>query len=227
MDKVKGVAGGKSKGTGQAKAMVIEESIDVGVPLSTAYNQWTQFTEYSKFMKGVEGVEQVSETETNWRTKVFKSRRTWKATIQEQIPDERIVWTSEGPKGSTKGVVTFHELAPNLTRVLLNIEYFPDGFVEKTANLWRAAGRRARLDLKNYRRFVMMEGEPTGAWRGEIRDGQVVQSGEESTEQGSEKSPEEGEERRPRRRPPARAQRGVRDRSTSESGARPRSRRPA
>ena len=223
MDKVKGVAGGKSKGTGQAKAMVIEESIDVGVPLSTAYNQWTQFTEYSKFMKGVEGVEQVSETETNWRTKVFKSRRTWKATIQEQIPDERIVWTSEGPKGSTKGVVTFHSLDDNLTRVLLNMEYFPNGFMEKTGNLWRAAGRRARLDLKNYRRFVTMEGKETGAWRGEIREGQVVSSGDESTggeeEQEPREQPEQPEQREEspaKRRPSARPRRRVRERSSSQ-----------
>jgi hypothetical protein len=144
------------------------------VPVSTAYNQWTQFTEFAKFMKGVESVEQVSETETNWRAKVFKSRRTWKATIQEQVPDERIVWTSEGGKGSTKGVVTFHPLADNLTRVLLTLEYFPSGVMEKTGNLWRAAGRRARLDLKNFRKFVMLEGQETGEWRGEIRDGKVT-----------------------------------------------------
>jgi uncharacterized membrane protein len=224
MDKVKGLAGGKGKGSGETKATVIEESIDVGVPLTAAYNQWTQFTDFSRFMKGVESVEQVSETETNWRAKVFKSHRTWKATIQEQIPDERIVWTSEGPKGSTKGVVTFHSLGDNLTRVLLNIEYFPNGFVEKTGNLWRAAGRRARLDLKNYRRFVTMEGEETGAWRGEIRDGQVVKSGDESAEgeeeQQAREQPEQRDQREDkpaRRRPSARPHRRVRERSSSQS----------
>jgi hypothetical protein len=142
--------------------------------VSVAYNQWTQFKDFSRFMKGVESVEQTSETETNWRGKVFKSRRTWKATIQEQIPDERIVWTSEGAKGSTKGVVTFHPLGENLTRVLLALEYYPQGVVEKTGNIWRSAGRRTRLDLKNYRRFVMLEGQETGAWRGEIQEGKVV-----------------------------------------------------
>jgi len=183
-----GLGKGKGKGTGKGKIVNIEESIDVGVPVSVAYNQWTQFKDFTRFMKGVESVEQVSETETNWRAKVFKSRRTWKATIQEQVPDERIVWTSEGNKGSTKGVVTFHPLGDNLTRVLLALEYYPQGVVEKTGNIWRSAGRRARLDLKNYRRFVMLEGEATGEWRGQIEDGKVV-----------EKSDSEGSGRRPRK----------------------------
>ena len=195
LDKVKG---GKGKGSGQAKALNIEESIDVGVPVATAYNQWTQFQDFGRFMKGVESVEQSDETETNWRVKVFKSRRTWKAKIQEQVPDERIVWTSEGAKGSTKGVVTFHPLGDNLTRILVAIEYYPSGFFEKTGNLWRAAGRRARLDLKNFRRFVMMEGEATGEWRGEIRDGEVVNAGEDESE--SQAESESQEEERPRRR---------------------------
>jgi uncharacterized membrane protein len=172
-DKAKGMFG-KGKGGGKSKAMNIEETIDIGVPVSVAYDQWTQFQDFSRFMKGVESVEQTDDTELTWRTKVFKSTRTYKATIQEQVPDRRIVWTSEGAKGSTKGVVTFHPLADDLTRVLVALEYYPNGFVEKTGNLWRAAGRRARLDLKNFRRFVMMENEATGSWRGEIRDGDVV-----------------------------------------------------
>jgi uncharacterized membrane protein len=180
-DKAKNLVGGsKGKGTGKAKAMNIEESIDVGVPVSVAYDQWTQFTEFSRFTKAVESVEQVSDTETNWRAKILKSRRTWKATIQEQVPDHRIVWTSEGSKGSTKGVVTFHPLADDLTRVLLAIEYYPVGVVEKTGNIWRAVGRRTRLDLKNFRRFVTMEGEATGSWRGKVEDGKVVSGPDDS-----------------------------------------------
>jgi uncharacterized membrane protein len=186
-DKAKELVGagkGKGKGTGQQKAINIEETIDIGAPVSVAYDQWTQFKDFSRFTKGVESVEQVSETETNWRAKVFKSRRTWRAKIQEQIPDRRIVWTSEGSKGSTKGVVTFHPLADDLTRVLLTLEYYPSGVVEKTGNLWRAAGRRARLDLKNFRRFVMMEQEATGSWRGEIREGDVVEQPDSSESSG-------------------------------------------
>ncbi|WP_232291985.1 SRPBCC family protein [Frankia sp. QA3] len=98
--------------------------------------------------------------------KVFKSRRSWAAKVQEQIPDRRIVWTSEGAKGSTRGAVTFHPLADDLTRILLVIEYYPSGFMEKTGNLWRAGGRRARLDLKNFRRHITMQGEAR-AVRGE------------------------------------------------------------
>lgn len=165
---------GKGKGASKQKVVNIEESIDVGVPLSVAYNQWTQFQDFSRFTKGVESVEQSNETEMTWRGKVFKSHRSWKAKIQEQVPDKRIVWTSEGPKGSSRGVVTFHPLAEDLTRVLVAIEYYPQGFFEKTANVWRAVGRRVRLDLKNYRRFTMLEGKETGAWRGRIERGKVV-----------------------------------------------------
>jgi hypothetical protein len=144
---------------------------------------------------------------TNWRAKVFKSRRTWKATVTEQIPDRKIAWTSEGAKGSTKGVVTFHPLADDLTQVLLVLEYNPQGLFEKTGNLWRAQGRRARLDLKNFRRFIMTRGEATGSWRGEIRDGEVVrgpdeeepaedrsQQADEGQEQDEAQEPEEGQE---------------------------------
>jgi hypothetical protein len=113
---------------------------------------------------------------------VAKSRRNWKATVTEQIPDRKIAWTTEGGKGTTKGVVTFHPLADDLTQILLVIEYYPQGMFEKTGNIWRAPGRRARLDLKHFRRFIMMRGEATGSWRGEIRDGEVVRGPDEEEE---------------------------------------------
>src|SRR3954470_22167641 len=134
-------------------------------------------------MKGVKAVDAKSETESIWRVKVFRSRRTWTAKTQEQVPDRRISWTSEGAKGSTKGVISFHPLADDLTRVLLVMEYFPQGLFEKTGNIWRAGGRRARLDLKHFRRFVTLNGKATGSWRGEIRDGEVVRRpGEQDNE---------------------------------------------
>ncbi|MEV5596880.1 SRPBCC family protein [Streptomyces sp. NPDC052496] len=178
----KKLGGGRKGGGGKGKFVTISEDVDVGVPVREAYNQWTQFQEFSTFAKGVQGVESTDDTESNWRAKVFWSTRSWKAHTTEQLPDERISWTSEGAKGTLKGVVTFHELAANLTRVLLVIEYCPKGLFEKTGNIWRAQGRRARLDLKNYRRFVMMRGEATGEWRGEIRDGEVVVSHDEAVE---------------------------------------------
>jgi uncharacterized membrane protein len=177
-EKVKS-AFGKGGGGGNKKFVSIIEDISVGVPVDVAYNQWTQFQEFASFTKGVESVDQTDEVESNWRVKVFKSRRNWKASVTEQVPDRRIAWTSEGAKGTTKGVVTFHPLADDLTQVLLVIEYYPQGLFEKTGNIWRAGGRRARLDLKHFRRFVMMRGEETGSWRGEIRDGEVVRSPEE------------------------------------------------
>jgi len=198
-NKIKGLfkRGKGKRQTGPQKVTNIHEALDVGVPVSVAYDQWTQFEQFPQFMKGVEGVDAKSETEQNWRIKVFKSRRSWKGTTTEQVPDRRIVWTSEGAKGSTKGVVTFHPLADDLTRVLLSMEYYPSGFFEKTGNIWRAGGRRARLDLKHFRRFVTMRGEATGSWRGEIRDGEVVaQPDEEEQEQREQEGQEqEGQEK--------------------------------
>src|SRR4051812_46899278 len=170
------LGGGSSNGSGPVKSTLIEESIDVGVPVSVAYNQWTQFQEFGRFTKGVQSVDQEDDTTTNWKAKIAFSTRSWQANITEQVPDERIAWTADGDKGSVDGVVPFHELAPNLTRVLLELEYPPKGVLEKTANMWRAQGRRARLDLKHFRAFVMMRGEETGAWRGEVRDGDVSRS---------------------------------------------------
>jgi len=181
-DKVKGVFS-RGKSSGNAKVINIIEDINVGVPVRVAYDQWTQYQEFSKFMKGVESVEATEETKSTWRAKIAFSKRSFTATVTEQIPDQRIVWTSEGQKGSTKGVVTFHPLGENLTKVLLVLEYYPTGFFEKTGNIWRAVGRRARLDLKHYRRFVMTQNEATDSYRGEIRDGEVVRSHEEVLEE--------------------------------------------
>jgi hypothetical protein len=181
-DKLKDAFGGGGRGKsggGGGKSMTIIEDIDVGVPVRVAYDQWTQFQEFSTFAKGVVNVDaQDDDVSSNWTVKVAKSTRTWKADVTEQIPDSRISWTSEGAKATVKGVVTFHPLGENLTRVLLVLEYFPSGFFEKTGNLWRAQGRRARLDLKLYRKFLTMRGEATDGWRGEIRDGEVVKDHE-------------------------------------------------
>jgi uncharacterized membrane protein len=178
-EKVKSAFG---RSGGSKKSMNILEDITVGVPVDVAYNQWTQFQEFAGFMKGVESIDQADEVTTNWKVKVFKSHRTWKGTVTEQIPDRKIAWTTDGPKGTTKGVVTFHPLADDLTQILLVVEYYPSGFFEKTGNIWRAPGRRARLDLKNFRRFIMMRGEETGSWRGEIRDSEVVRGPDEEEE---------------------------------------------
>jgi uncharacterized membrane protein len=183
-EKVKGLFGkGRKGGGGKSRSVAIVEDIDVGVPVREAYDQWTQFQEFSTFAKGVVSVEKSDDVSSNWKVKVAKSTRSWKANVTEQVPDERITWTTEGAKGTVRGVVTFHPLQENLTRVLLVLEYFPKGLFEKTGNIWRAQGRRARLDLKLYRKFVMLRGEATDGWRGEIRDGEVVKDHDEAIEE--------------------------------------------
>jgi uncharacterized membrane protein len=203
-DKVMGAfknLGGKGKGKGKGggnKPTVIIESVDVGVDLRTAYDQWTKYQDFSTFAKGVKSASRADDTQSDWQMKIFWSNRSWKAKTTEQIPDDRISWTSEGAKGTTKGVVSFHRLDDNLTRVLLVIEYYPQGLFEKTGNIWRAQGRRARLDLKNYVRFITLKGEAEDGWRGEIRDGEVVRSHEDAVAEEEEARDEdesvEGEE---------------------------------
>jgi hypothetical protein len=166
----------------------------VGVPVTVAYNQWTEFKSFPSFMKKVEDIDQESSEKMKWKAQVFWSHRTWESTITEQVPDERIVWTSKGDKGSVDGTVTFHEVTPDLTRILVVLEYHPQGFVEQTGNLWRAPGRRARLELKHFVRHVMRETilnpDDVKGWRGEIRDGEVVReddgSGDERADEGAE-----------------------------------------
>jgi uncharacterized membrane protein len=194
-DKVTG-GGGKSGGDKATKSTNIIESIDVGVPLSVAYNQWTEFGAFPSFMKKVENVDAEEDNKLKFKAQIFLSHRTWEATVLEQIPDERIVWRSQGEKGHVDGAVTFHELAPNLTRILVVLEYYPQGLFEKTGNLWRAQGRRARAELRHFRRHVMtrtiLEPDEIEGWRGVIEDGEVVETHEEHVEQ-EEQEQDEGD----------------------------------
>ncbi|MDV7089408.1 SRPBCC family protein [Rhodococcus opacus] len=189
------VTGGGGGGGGKGKKLKltnIVETIDVGVPVQLAYNQWTQFADFPSFMKKVERVEQEADEKLEWKAQIFLSHRTWEASIIEQVPDERIVWRSKGAKGFIDGAVTFHEVTPDLTRIVLILEYHPKGLFEKTGNLWRAQGRRARLELKHFARHVMTQSilhpDEVEGWRGEIRDGEVVEPEEDEAQ------PEESEE---------------------------------
>jgi hypothetical protein len=193
--------GGGSGGQGKKlKVTVISENQDVGLPLRTTYNLWTQFADFPTFMKKVESVEQASDEKTNWKAQVFLSHRTWEATIVEQVPDSHIVWRSKGAKGHVDGAVTFTELGPNLTRVMLVLEYHPQGLFERTGNLWRAQGRRARLEFQHFRRHamsnVLLHQEEVEGWRGEIHDSEVVKTHEEALEeeQRAQEQEETGEE---------------------------------
>ena len=186
-DKVTGGGGKGSKSPKATKATNIIESIDVGVPIRVAYNQWTEFGGFPSFMKKVEKVEAQDDNKLAWKAQIFWSHRTWEATILEQIPDERIVWRSKGEKGHVDGAVTFHELGPNLTRILVVLEYYPQGLFERTGNIWRAQGRRVRAELKHFRRHVMtrtiLEPDEVEGWRGTIEDGEVVETHEEALEE--------------------------------------------
>ena len=198
LDKVKnavtGGKGGKGGRKAGAKPTHICESVDIGEPLRTVYDQGTRYEDFTTFAKGVRSVSRRDDTTSDWKLKVGPSTRDWKAGVREQLPDELIVWASEGPKGNTRGCVSFHELAPALTRVLVVVEYYPSGLFEKTGNIWRAQGRRLRLDLKHFARHVTLSDEEPDGWRGEIRDGEVVLSHEDAVEQEESEAGEESED---------------------------------
>uniref|UniRef100_A1UFH0 Cyclase/dehydrase n=1 Tax=Mycobacterium sp. (strain KMS) TaxID=189918 RepID=A1UFH0_MYCSK len=227
-DALKGVTGaltGKGGGGDKIKVTNIVEQIDVGVPVDLAYRQWTQFADFPKYMKKVEQVEQVSDEKLVWKAQIFLSHRSWESTITEQVPNERIVWRSKGDKGYVDGAITFHELAPNLTRVIVVLEYHPKGLFERTGNLWRAQGRRVRLELKHFQREVMahamLNPDDVQGWPGEIRDGEVVEDGEpdpgadEPADSDSDTGPDSDEAAPPKQRRRATARTRGGDRAAS------------
>jgi hypothetical protein len=198
-EKVSGAfRGGKGKSGGKQKLKLtnIVESVDVGVPIMLAYNQWTTYHDFPTFTKKVETAEPGDENKkVNWKAQVFWSHREWEATILDQRPDERIIWRSKGQKGHVDGAVTFHELTPTLTKIVVVLEYHPQGMFERTGNLWRAQGRRTRLELKHFQRHVMahalLNPDDIEGWRGVIEDGEVVKDhetvlDEEARERGEE-----------------------------------------
>ena len=144
-----------------------EESIDVDVPVSTAYNQWTQFESFPQFMDGVERVDQVSDTLTHWVTKIGGVTREFDAEITEQHPDERVAWrTLDGP--AQAGVVTFHRLEAAKTRLMLQLEFAPEGIVEQAGDKLGVVNRRLKGDLERFKEFIESRGTESGAWRGVI-----------------------------------------------------------
>lgn len=146
---------------------IIEKSIEVNVPARTAYNQWTQFEEFPRFMDGVLEVRQLDEKRTHWRTNVGGIEKDFDAEITEQIPDKRIAWRSRSG-ASNAGVVTFHSLNDQNTRIMLQMEYEPEGIVEQAGDLLGVASRRVDGDLKRFKEFIESKGSETGAWRGKV-----------------------------------------------------------
>jgi uncharacterized membrane protein len=147
----------------------IEESIEIEVPVSTAYNQWTQFESFPQFMDGVERVEQKDDTRLHWVAEVGGDRHEWDAEITEQHPDQRIAWKAldqEGPNG----VVTFHKLDDSRTKVMVQMEYEPEGTKESIGSFVGIDTRRVKGDLESFKDFIESRGRETGAWRGEIEN---------------------------------------------------------
>ena len=146
----------------------VTKSVDVAVPVRTAYNQWTQFEEFPRFMEGVQEVRQLSDTMTHWRTEIGGVKREFDAEITEQLPDERVAWTSiEGSKQA--GVVTFHRLDENRTRVTCQMDFEPDGVIEQAGDKLGFLDRQVKGDMKRFKEFIEGRGGvETGAWRGEV-----------------------------------------------------------
>jgi uncharacterized membrane protein len=145
----------------------IEQSVDVNVPVRTAYNQWTQFEEFPSFMDSVEQVTQIDDTHLRWKAATGGTSHEWEAEITEQRPDERIAWTSTSGKGNS-GVVTFHRLGEDATRIMLQLEWEPEGAKEQVGSAAGFDDRAVKGDLDRFKRLIEGRGVESGAWRGQV-----------------------------------------------------------
>ena len=149
----------------------VKETIDVAVPVSTVYNQWTQFEEFPKFMDGVESVGQIDDTHLRWTAEVGGERREWQAEIVEQVPDEKVAWHAVDGNGPN-GIVTFEPLGEEKTLVTVEMSYEPEGRKETLGAKIGLDTRQVREDLQRFKQLVEALGRETGAWRGEVHSGQ-------------------------------------------------------
>ena len=146
----------------------VQESVDVDVPVRVAYDQWTQFESFPNFMGGVERITQLDDRHTHWVTNVDGVKREFDAEITEQHPDERIAWNSTSGEAEHAGVVTFHRLDENTTRVMIQIDWAPQGVVEKAGAALGFDDRQVKADAKRFKEFVESHGSQTGSWRGDV-----------------------------------------------------------
>ncbi|GHG51124.1 cyclase [Flavimobilis marinus] len=146
----------------------VEESIEVNVPVRTAYNQWTQFESFPQFMTGVESITQIDDTHNHWVTSVGGVKREFDTEITEQTPDERIVWTTVAGETKQHGVVTFQSLDATTTRVTTQIEWQPEGLAEKVGDAIGVDDHRVKADMKKFKEFIESRGVETGSWRGDV-----------------------------------------------------------
>jgi uncharacterized membrane protein len=149
----------------------VEKSIEVNVPVNTAYNQWTQFEDFPKFMEGIQQVRQLDETHLHWCAEVAGKRKEWDAEITEQIPDQRIAWRSTSGARNA-GVVTFHRISDDITRIMLQMDYEPEGAMENVGDAIGILSHRVQGDLERFKDFLELRGHETGAWRGNVQQGQ-------------------------------------------------------
>jgi uncharacterized membrane protein len=147
---------------------VIEKSIEINVPVRAAYNQWTQFEEFPKFMEGVKQVKQIDDTHLHWKAEIGGKEKEWDAEITEQIPDDRIAWRNRnGAKNA--GVVTFHRLSDSRSKVMLQLEYDPEGVVENVGDTMGVVSQRVLGDLERFKQYIESRGHESGAWRGTVK----------------------------------------------------------
>ena len=153
----------------------IEKEIDVNVPVSVAYNQWTQFEEFPTFMEGVKAVRQLDDRHLLWHAEILGKDETWEAEITEQIPDRRIAWRSTtGARNA--GIVTFQPMGEGATKILLTIEYEPEGATERVGDWLGIVSQRVEGDLRRFKEAIERSGRESGAWRGTITGGGVTES---------------------------------------------------
>jgi uncharacterized membrane protein len=150
----------------------VNEAVEVDVPVSTAYNQWTQFEDFPKFMENVESVRQIDDTHLHWVAEIGGRRVEWDAKITQQEPDSRIAWQATDGK-ENGGEVRFESLGPNRTRVDVELNWEPDGMVESLGEKLGSDSRGVKADVERFKELVEQQGE-SGAWRGEVREGEVV-----------------------------------------------------
>lgn len=150
----------------------VEKTIEVNVPVRTAYNQWTQFESFRYFMDGVEEVHQLDDTRLHWKAKIGGKTEEWEAVIREQVPDQKIIWQNTTGK-TNAGMVKFDPLGPSQTRVHLEMSYDPEGFIENAGDALGFVGRRVEGDLKRFKEFIESRGVETGGWRGMVQNERV------------------------------------------------------
>jgi uncharacterized membrane protein len=146
----------------------VQETVDVAVPVRVAYDQWTQFETFPEFMGGVERITQLDDTHTHWVTTIDGVTREFDAEITEQHPDERVAWTSTNGDAKHAGVVTFHRLDDSTTRVTIQIDWQPEGILEKAGAVLGFDDRQVKADAQRFKEFIESRGAQTCAWRGEV-----------------------------------------------------------